>query len=67
MPAYVIRYLSPGRGDILVEDPTLTIDLNDGWCRIHDRDGLALAVPAEHIAAVQRVDEPEERPAPREE
>ncbi|MFF9631745.1 hypothetical protein [Streptomyces fradiae] len=67
MPAYLITHTETRRGDILIEDEHLTLDIRDGWAILTDLHGIALAIPAEHVAAVQRVDEDQDEPAPTEE
>lgn len=64
MPGYLIRHAKGPHGDIHIEDPGLTVKLRAGWLYIHDtHDQLVLAVPAEQIASVQRVDEDQEQRA----
>lgn len=65
MPAYLITHAEGRRGDMLVEDPTLTVDIRDGWAVLTDQHGIAIALPAGQIASIQRIDE--EQPAPQEE
>lgn len=60
MPAYLITHAKGQRGDILIEDPTLTLNIRDGWAILTDTNGIALAIPADHVATIQRVDEPPE-------
>lgn len=67
-PAYLITHAKSQRGDILVEDPTLTLDIRDGWAIFTDHQGVALALPAEQVACIQRVDEgQDQKPAPQKE
>ncbi|WP_282790922.1 hypothetical protein [Streptomyces sp. CC224B] len=71
MPAYLIVHAERRREDMLVEDPALTLQIRDGWAVITDTHGIALALPTEHVACIQRVDEepePEDqKPVPNEE
>ena len=63
MPAYLVTHAKHQRGDMLIEDETLTLELTDTWARFTDQNGIVLALPVEHVASIQRVDEPAE-PAP---
>lgn len=65
MPAYLVTHAKSQRGDMLVEDPALKLEIRDGWAVLTDGQGIALAIPTEHVASIQRVDEPQE-PAPEE-
>ncbi|MGW7087518.1 hypothetical protein ACWGH2_29035 [Streptomyces sp. NPDC054871] len=68
MPAYLIIHAERRREDMLVEDPALTLNIRDGWAILTDDHGIALALPTEHVACIQRVD-PEledQTPAPEE-
>lgn len=67
MPAYLITHTEPRCSDILIEDEHLTLDIRDGWAILTDQHGIALALPAEHVAVIQRVDEDQDEPAPTEE
>lgn len=68
MPAYLVVHAAGRREDMLVEDPALTLDIRDGWAILADEAGIALALPTEHVACIQRVDEPQDQePAPHEE
>ena len=69
MPRYLIIHAERRREDLLVEDPALTLDIRDGWAILTDTRGIALALPAEHVASIQRVDEEpdDQKPAPNEE
>lgn len=68
MPAYLVQHAAGQRGDMLVEDPTLTLDIRDGWAILADQSGIAVALPTEHVACITRVDEPQDQEsAPHEE
>jgi hypothetical protein len=68
VPAYLISHSAGQRGDVLVEDPALTLQIRDGWAILTDEQGIALALPTEHVACIQRVDEPQDpEPAPHKE
>ncbi|WP_435246347.1 hypothetical protein [Streptomyces sp. NRRL F-5630] len=68
MPAYLITPAeNRGGGDVLIEDDALVLTLTERWARFSDADGIVLALPVEQIASVQRVDEEQHEPAPREE
>ena len=60
MPAYLISHAAGQRGDMLVEDDALTLEIRDGWAILTDQAGIAVAIPTEHVASIQRVDEPQE-------
>ena len=66
MPRYLIAHAKGQRGDMLVEDPELTLEIRDGWAILTDGQGIALALPTEQVASIQRVDE-EAEPAPQKE
>ncbi|MFF3324957.1 hypothetical protein [Streptomyces sp. NPDC002889] len=66
MPAYLVTHTKAQRGDILIEDDTLTLEVTSQWAIFTDHQGVALALPAEQVASIQRVDEPQES-APEEE
>ncbi|MEU1071928.1 MULTISPECIES: hypothetical protein [unclassified Streptomyces] len=63
MPAYLIRHRQGEHGDILAEDVD-TLTLNDHWAILHDHGGIAFAIPIDHVASIERVDEPQGQPAP---
>lgn len=68
MPAYLISHTAGQRGDMLVEDSALTLHIRDGWAILTDDQGIALALPPEQVACIQRVDEPQDpEPAPHKE
>ena len=67
MPAYLIQHAAGQRGDLLIEDPALTLEIRDGWAVLTDQDGIALAMPTEHVACITRVDPEDQELAPREE
>lgn len=43
--------------DLIVEDPALQLELHPGWAIFNDPAGVALAIPAERIRGIQRLDE----------
>lgn len=73
MPAYRITHAENKRGDMLIEDPALRLAFEAGWVVFRDKisfeqGSVVLALPAEQVASVQRVDEPQEHePAPQKE
>jgi hypothetical protein len=68
MPAYLITHAKNQRGDMLVEDTDLTLEIRDGWAILTDGQGIALALPTEQVASIQRVDEDQDQePAPQKE
>lgn len=66
MPAYLVAHAKNQRGDMLIQDADLTLDIRDGWAVFTDGQGIAYAVPTEHVASIQRVDQDQE-PAPQKE
>lgn len=60
MPAYLVSHAKGQRGDALIEDPDLTLDIRDGWAVLTDAQGIAYAVPTEQVASIQRVDQAQE-------
>lgn len=69
MPAYLVQHRNGQRGDILIEDPNLTLTFSGNWAIFTDNNGPYLAIPAEQAAGIQRVDpedpkQPEDQPAP---
>ena len=66
MPAYLVAHAKNQRGDALIEDPDLTLQIHDGWAILTDALGIAYAVPTEQVASIHRVDEDQE-PAPQKE
>lgn len=69
MPAYLIQHAAGQRGDMLIEDPALTLNIRDGWAILTDDQGIAVALPTEHVACITRVDEDQNpaEPAPQKE
>lgn len=68
MPAYLITHAKNQRGDILVEDPELTLTFSGDWAIFSDGQGPSLAIPAEQGMSIQRVDEDQDQePAPQKE
>lgn len=59
MPAYLIRHRQGQHGDILIEDPDLTLDSRHGWAVLTDQHGTVLAIPVDQVASIQRIDNPE--------
>lgn len=43
--------------DLIVEDDQLSLDLTPGWAVFNDADGIALAIPAERIRSIQRLND----------
>ena len=66
MPRYLIAHAKNQRGDMLVEDPELTLEIRDGWAILADGQGIALALPTEQVDSIRRLDE-EAEPAPQKE
>jgi hypothetical protein len=60
VPAYLVAHTKNQRGDMLIEDETLTLEVTSQWAIFTDQHGIVLALPAEHVASIQRVDEPQE-------
>jgi hypothetical protein len=56
MPAYLISHDKGARGDILIEDPELTLTFSGDWAIFGDAQGPSLAIPAEQGVSIQRVD-----------
>lgn len=56
MPAYLVQHRSGQRGDMLIEDPDLTVEYANGWAVFSDAAGPSLAIPADQVASVQRID-----------
>lgn len=44
MPAYLVSHAKNQRGDALIEDPELTLQVRDGWAILTDAQGIAYAV-----------------------
>lgn len=57
MPAYLIRHRQGQHGDILIEDPALSLAISDGWAVLTDLHGIALAIPVDQVASIQRIDD----------
>ena len=69
MPAYLVQHRNGQRGDMLIEDPNLTLTFSGNWAVFTDGNGTYLAIPAEQAASIQRIDpdqdgQPEDKPAP---
>lgn len=43
--------------DLIVDDEHLALDLPPGWAIFSGPDGIALAIPADRIRSIQRLDE----------
>jgi hypothetical protein len=56
MPAYLVQHRNGQRGDILIQEDDLTIQLRNGWATFHSAGTIALALPADLVAAIQRID-----------
>lgn len=56
VPAYLIRHRQGQHGDILIEDPNLTLDSRHGWAVLTDQHGTVLAIPVDQVASIQRID-----------
>lgn len=58
MPAYlVVLQGDTVRGDMLIQDDTLTLDVRGEWALFTDSTGLALALPAGRVAYIERTDD----------
>ncbi|MER5461661.1 hypothetical protein ABT010_13425 [Streptomyces sp. NPDC002668] len=66
MPAYLVTHAKSQHGDIRIEDDTLTLKVTTQWAIFTDGQGVALALPTEQVASIQRVDDTQE-PAPQKE
>lgn len=69
MPAYIVQHPKGQRGDMLIEDPNLTLTFSGNWAIFADSNGTYLAIPAEQAASIQRIDadsagQTEDKPAP---
>jgi hypothetical protein len=69
MPAYLVQHRNGQRGDMLIEDPNLTLTFSGNWAIFADSNGTYLAIPADQAATIQRIDpdqdgQPEDKPAP---
>jgi hypothetical protein len=58
MPAYVISQPGQPGEDVVIDDPQLTLDFQDGWALFSDSAGLCFALPDDLGATIQRVDNP---------
>jgi hypothetical protein len=56
VPAYLIRHRGGQRGDILINEDDLTLDLADGWAVFTSAGIPALAIPADQVAYIERID-----------
>jgi hypothetical protein len=64
MPRYLVRYpRGQQRDDMLIEDD-LTLTFSGDWAILEDPTGPALAIPAALGVLIERVDEPQDGPAP---
>lgn len=69
MPAYLVHHRQGQRGDILISEDDLTVQLRNGWVAFRSGGTIALAIPADQIATIERVDpedtgQTEDKPAP---
>lgn len=69
MPAYLIRHRGGQRGDILINEDDLALDLTNGWATFTSAGTPALAIPADQVAYIQRIDpddagNTDDKPAP---
>lgn len=68
VPAYLVAHAKEPRGDILIEDPELTLTFSGDWAVFSDAQGPSLAIPAEQGVSITRVDEDQDpEPAPQKE
>ncbi|MGW4076048.1 hypothetical protein ACWELB_21465 [Streptomyces asiaticus] len=58
----MIRYVISidGAGDLIIEDPELTLDLGTHWATFNDSRGVALTVSRDRVLSIQRLDAPPE-------
>ena len=59
MPAYLIQHRGGQRGDMLISDANLAVHFTNDWIVFTDDDGpeaIVLALPADQVAAIQRID-----------
>lgn len=67
MTKYLVRHAAGQRGDFLIEDDDLVLGFSGTWAIFRDGRGISFAVPAEHVADIQRLDadrpEPDDTPA----
>lgn len=69
MPAYLVQHRAGQHGDILITEDDLTLDLRDGWAIFTSAGTTALAIPADEVATIQRIDpddmgNTDDKPAP---
>ncbi|WP_328313097.1 hypothetical protein OG432_24460 [Streptomyces sp. NBC_00442] len=57
MPRYLIAHTAGPSGNTYIDEPELAVELSDSWAVFTTPTGLALAVPAQHIAYIQRDDD----------
>lgn len=57
MPAYVISQPDQPGEDIVIQDPQLTLDFQDGWALFSDAAGLCFALPDDLGATIRRLDD----------
>jgi hypothetical protein len=68
MPAYLVTHAENRRGDMLIEDPELTLTFSGNWAIFSDGHGPSFAIPAEQATSIERVDEcQDQEPAPQRE
>ncbi|MGW4493758.1 hypothetical protein [Streptomyces sp. NPDC004376] len=68
MPAYLVIHAERHGDDTLIEDPALSVEFTDGWVLFRDGpdNTVAIGIPAQQVARVERVDDQQE-PAPQKE
>ena len=67
VPRYLVQFPgSQGRDDFRIDDD-LALTFSGDWAIFSDEHGPAYALPATLGAVVERVDEPQDGPAPRKE
>lgn len=58
MPSFLISHAKGQQGDLLIEDDGLSVTFPNGWVAFTEATGtLALALPAEQVASIQRIDD----------
>ncbi|MFD5384258.1 hypothetical protein ACFWMG_04675 [Streptomyces sp. NPDC127074] len=53
MTRYIVAF--DNTDDLIIEDPTLELDLRAEWAVFNDSAGLALAIPIDRIRSIQRL------------
>lgn len=62
MPRYLIAHAAGPSGNVYIDEPDLALELTDQWALFTTPVGLALAIPIQHIAYIQRDDEQDKQP-----